>query len=297
VSSDSRAGATMMRVSGSIATVAIELVENESREAIDEMVRADAFRLELSVTPRAANARGCFTDSWDAHHFERLGDMVFVPRNHALHMRSDGRAATASIVCTFDGPFAERWLSHIEWTRQRLGAALDVASIAIRRIMRSLAQETRATGEDRCALIELLAAELAIELGRYFEPVEDQPVRGGLAPWRLRLIDERLKVEGPPPELAELARLCRVSIRQLMRGYRASRGCTIGDTIAHDRIETAKRLLRGAGSIQAIGQLIGFSNTSSFALAFRRATALTPNQYRQRILRANPPRDTDLVAR
>jgi AraC family transcriptional regulator len=80
-----------------------------------------------------------------------------------------------------------------------------------------------------------------------------------------------------------------------MRGYRASRGCTIGDTIAHDRIETVKRLLRGAGSIQSIGQLIGFSTTSSFALAFRRATASTPNQYRQRILRANPPHGRDLA--
>lgn len=286
MSSDIPATAAIVRVSGSIATVEIALVPNESGEALDAVVRPDAFRLELCVTPRG-NARGCFTDIWEAHHFERLGDIVFVPRNHALHMRADGRAA--SIICSFGGPFADRWLGRIEWTRQRLEAALDIASTAIRRLMRSLAEEARATGEDRAALTELLAAELAIELGRYFEPVEDLPVRGGLAPWRLRLIDERLKVEGPPPELAELATLCRVSVRQLMRGYRASRGCTIGDTIAHDRIETAKRLLRGAGSIKAIGQAIGFATTSSFALAFRRATALTPNQYRQRILRPNPP--------
>jgi AraC family transcriptional regulator len=45
-------------------------------------------------------------------------------------------------------------------------------------------------------------------------------------------------------------------------------------------------LLGGGDSIKAVGSAIGFATTSSFALAFRRATALTPNQFRQRILRS-----------
>ncbi len=165
----------------------------------------------------------------------------------------------------------------IEW--------LDIASIAIRRLLRSLAEEARAAHEDSAALMDLLAGELAIELARYFAAVEDLPLRGGLAPWRLRLIDERLKVEGPPPELAELAATCGLSVRQLTRGYRTSRGCTVGDTIAHDRIETAKRMLHGDHSIKALARILGFATTSSFAVAFRRATALTPRQFRQRIVR------------
>jgi hypothetical protein len=88
---------------------------------------------------------------------------------------SPGAAVRSSLICDRQGP--ERIVRAI-----KLEAALDVASIAVHRIIRSLTQEARATSEDRCALIELLAAELAIELGRHFEPVEDQPVRGGLAP-------------------------------------------------------------------------------------------------------------------
>jgi AraC family transcriptional regulator len=273
------------RTKGPLATATIKVVQSESLGALDVLVRPEHFRVELCVTPRAPNARGCFVDAWGGHRFVPLGDIVFIPPGHALHVRADAPAGGSAIICSFGGPYVERWLAGLEWTDQRLEAALDIASIAIRRLLRSLAEEARAGHEDSATLMELLAGELAIELGRYFAAVDDLPSRGGLAPWRLQLIDERLKVEGSPPELAELAAACGLSVRQLTRGYRTSRGCTIGDTIAHDRIETAKRMLRGDQNIKALARTLGFATTSSFAAAFRRATALTPNQFRQRILR------------
>ena len=280
--------AAAARAKGPLATATVKLVHSESPAALDVILRPDHFRLELCVTPRAPNARGCFIEAWGAHRFLPLGDIVFIPPGHALHVRADAPSGGSAIICSFGGPYADRWLAALEWTDQRLEAALDIASIAIRRLLRSLAEEARAARDDSAALMELLAGELAIELGRYFAAVEDLPPRGGLAPWRLRLIDERLKVDGPPPELAELAAICGLSVRQLTRGYRTSRGCTVGDTIAHDRIETAKRMLRGDQSIKALSRTLGFATTSSFAAAFRRATALTPNQFRQRIVRTSP---------
>lgn len=277
----------MTRASGAIATTTIELIQAESPDGSDVILRPDTFRLELCVTPRAPNMRGCFTAAWSAHRFVPLGDIVLVPPGQALHIRSDGPAAGSAIVCSFGGAYADRWLGMIEWTDPRLEAALDIASIAIRRLLRGLAEEARSARGDSPALIELLTGELVVELGRYFAAVDEVPSRGGLAPWRLRLIDERLKVEGPPPELSDLAAICGLSVRQLTRGYRTSRGCTIGDTIAHDRIETAKRMLRDDLSIKALARTLGFATTSSFAAAFRRATALTPNQFRQRIVRSS----------
>lgn len=277
--------AATARAKGPLATTTVDLVHSESPAALDVVLRPEHFRLELCVIPRAPNARGCFIEAWGSHRFVSLGDIVFIPPGHALHVRADAAAATSAIVCSFGGPYAERWLAALDWTDQRLEAALDIASIAIRRLLRSLAEEARAAREDSAALMELLVGELAIELARYFAAVEDLPSRGGLAPWRLQLIDERLKVEGPPPVLGELAATCGLSVRQLTRGYRTSRGCTIGDTIAHDRIETAKRMLREDRSIKALARTLGFATTSSFAVAFRRATALTPKQFRQRIVR------------
>lgn len=279
--------AATARTKGPLATATIKVVQSESSAEVDVIVRPEHFRIELCVVPRAPNARGCFPESWGAHRFVPLGDIVFTPPGHALHVRADGPAAGSAIICSFGGPYVERWLARLDWTDQRLEAALDISSISVRRLLRSLAEEARAAREDSAALMELLAGELAIELARYFAAVEDLPLRGGLAPWRLRLIDERLKVEGPPPELAELAAMCGLSVRQLTRGYRTSRGCTIGDTITHDRIETAKRMLRHDQSIQALALTLGFATTSSFAVAFRRATALTPRQFRQRIVRTS----------
>jgi AraC family transcriptional regulator len=48
------------------------------------------------------------------------------------------------------------------------------------------------------------------------------------------------------------------------------------------RIERAKLLLaRAEGSVTEIGLSLGYSETSSFTAAFRRATGLTPTGYRR----------------
>jgi AraC family transcriptional regulator len=110
---------------------------------------------------------------------------------------------------------------------------------------------------------------------------------GGLAGWRLRLIEERLQSSADAPTLAELAALCGLSVRQLTRGFRASRGCSIGDHIASSRVDHARRLLAGDHSVKAIAYTLGFASPSSFCFAFRRATGHTPREYRQRVVRGH----------
>ena len=44
---------------------------------------------------------------------------------------------------------------------------------------------------------------------------------------RLRLIDERLADDPSAPPLGELADLCDLSVRQLTRGFKVSRACSI----------------------------------------------------------------------
>lgn len=251
----------------------------------DYILRPDHYRLDLSVTPRPANARACYRDRWGLHHFERLGDMFLVPPGQTLHIRSDGTGTQSSIICELQADMIVRGLGEdIAWTDQRLHATLDISSNTIRHLLRRLAEEARNPGSGSRHLVEHVVGQLAIELGRYCEAVTDLPASGGLAAWRLRRIDERLAEDRDAPTLAELATFCNISVRQLTRGFLASRGCTIGDYIGQNRIETAKRLLRSDRSIKAIAQAIGFSSSSSFAWAFRRATGLTPRQFRDRVL-------------
>jgi AraC family transcriptional regulator len=173
------------------------------------------------------------------------------------------------------------------WTDRRLEASLDIASPTVRALLLRLGEELRHPGFASDALTELIAAQLAIELGRYCASITHGPATGGLAPWRLRLIDERLSEVREAPTLAELARLCNLSVRQLTRGFRTSRGCSIGDYIANSRIDVAKQLLGSEESVKGIAYSMGFASPSGFSYAFRRATGETPRQFRQRILCAN----------
>lgn len=250
------------------------------------MCQDDSYWLDLCLTPRPANTRASYHDRWGPHRFERLGDMFLVPPHQPVHMKSDECAAQASIVCQLHVEPVRQWLGgDIDWTDRRLEAGLDISSGTIRHLLRRMAEETRSPGFASELLVEMIAGQLAIELARYCEAVTDSPASGGLAAWRLRLIEERLRDGREPPTLTELADLCNLSVRQLTRGFRTSRGCSIGDYVVQSRIDSAKRLLGTDDSVKAIAYAIGFSSTSSFSYAFRRATGVTPRQFRQRILR------------
>lgn len=82
------------------------------------------------------------------------------------------------------------------------------------------------------------------------------------------------------PSLDELATLCNLSVRQLTRGFRVRRGYSIGEYVANSRINGAKRLLASGENIKAVAYLLGFSSPSAFSYAFRRATGMTPGEFR-----------------
>jgi AraC family transcriptional regulator len=78
-----------------------------------------------------------------------------------------------------------------------------------------------------------------------------------------------------------------MSVRQLTRGFRTSRGCSISDHLVELRIEAAKRRLASSQeSIKTIAAAVGFASQSSFTFAFRRETGSTPNEFRKRAGRA-----------
>jgi AraC family transcriptional regulator len=134
-------------------------------------------------------------------------------------------------------------------------------------------------------MTELIAGQIALELARHCAATDEAPGAGGLPSWRLRLIDERLAEVREAPTLTELAGLCNMSVRQLTRGFRASRGCSIGDYVSQSRVDTAKRLLASDRSIKSIARSMGFGSASSFSYAFRRGAGVNPRQFRTEVLR------------
>ena len=265
----------------------VQIIRYVLPDPIDVLVgAAEGYRLNLCLTPRPPQSRACFPAHWGPHRFEPMGDVFLAPPGHAMHIRGEcGRQA--AVVCELQREVVEHWLDReIAWTDRRLEAALDVPSPHVRTILGRLAEEAHRPGLASGSLGEMLIGQLAIELGRFCTAIEDGPATGGLGAWRLRMIDKRLREGQVPPTLAELAALCSLSIRQLTRGFRASRGCSINDYVALGRIENAKRLLASGDSIKAIAFGLGFASPSSFAYAFRQATGVTPRYFRQSMVRA-----------
>ncbi len=260
----------------------------EGSEPTDRVFRrAGSYWIDTCLTFRPEETRGCYREHWGPHRYERLGEIFLVPPGEALHVRSGTLTVQRSIVCEIEAAAVSKWLDgDMEWTGRRLASGLDITNPHIRSTMYRLAEEARRPGRGSEALAAMLAGQLAIEVARYCQAISEGPVSGGLASWRLRLIDERLDEPGAPPSLGDLAKLCNISKRQLTRGFAASRGCSIGDHIAATRIDLAKRQLATDESIKAIAYALGFSSPSSFSYAFRRATGSTPRQFRTRQLGA-----------
>lgn len=269
------------QVQAPIATA--QLVQFDFPEPIDNVMQEQAsYRLDLCLTPRPSNARACYRARWAKHRFEPIGKLFLVPPGESMLAVSDGRCRQVSVVCQLFPEPMRAWLDdEFEWTDRGLAAGLDIRDANLRTLLLRLAEEARNPGFASEMMVELMAGQIAIELARYCRATNTQFTGGGLAAWRLRLIDERLQEEGAQPTLAELARLCRVSVRQLTRGFRVSRGYSIGEHVANHRVEQARQLLAGGESVKVIACSLGFSSASAFCHAFRRATGLTPGQFRQ----------------
>jgi len=132
---------------------------------------------------------------------------------------------------------------------------------------------------------EALAVVLAHELMRINggPPSARSPVRGGLAAWQQRIvfdyIEENLTQQIP---LATLAALVRLSPHYFCRAFKQSFRVPPHRYHSSRRIEHAKMLLaRPACSVTEIGLALGFSTTSAFTAAFRKAAGRTPTEYRR----------------
>lgn len=248
--------------------------------------RDDVFWVDACLTPRRPNDHARYVDHWGPHRYTRLGPIIVLPPGQRLHLTSAGGRRT-SLICQLRAEAVRRCLPDgFEFTDRRLEACLDIASATIRNLMLRLAKELQDPGVRSMDLAEAIAVQLSIELARYLTAASGEIDTGGLASWRVRAIDKRLAMGGPPPTLAELAELCNLSIRQLTRAFRTSRGCSIGDYLAQNRIETAKRRLATEESIKSIAAALGFSSPSTFTYTFRRAAGVTPREFRTRVLRA-----------
>jgi AraC family transcriptional regulator len=276
-------GSTLLHAHANVASASVEVWDFDLFAPQLRLLREDRdFRLDLCVNGRLPDARLRFTDRWASHRFEAPGKLFLLPPNETLHVRS-GVGHQEVIVCRLPRERVCDWLdAEPDWNERRLEASVDIASHAISNLLLRLGQETRQPGFGRDVVIGALAVQLAVELERHFQHVAAPDASSGLPQWRLRSIDERLRENPEPPSLSELATICGLSVRQLSRSFKASRGLSIGAYVAQHRAEEAKALLRRGEPVKVVSAKMGFASPSSFGYAFRKATGQSPSEFRSR---------------
>ena len=132
---------------------------------------------------------------------------------------------------------------------------------------------------------EALGVVLAHDLVRRNAGVRraEPPARGGLAAWQQRIVSTYIEEHAAELiPLATLAQLARLSPYHFCRAFKQSFGMPPHRYHKARRIEHAKALLaQPTCSVTQIALKVGFSETSSFTVAFRKATGSTPTAYRR----------------
>ena len=92
-------------------------------------------------------------------------------------------------------------------------------------------------------------------------------------------IRENLGQDISRAELAEQLHLNEEYFSKLFHKYA---GCTFKDFVMEERMHQAKRLLKYSRlSISLIASRVGYDNFSYFSKAFKKATGMTPQEYRK----------------
>jgi len=136
------------------------------------------------------------------------------------------------------------------------------------------------------AYLDALVKVLAHELPRSGQqPAPASTSRGGLAGWQKRVaaayIEEHLNEQ---ISLASLAQIARLSQHHFCRAFKQSFGIPPLAYHLRQRMQRAKVLLSDpAASITEVGLTLGYSNSSSFSLGFRKITGKTPRDFRRNL--------------
>jgi AraC family transcriptional regulator len=207
------------------------------------------------------------------------GKLTFVPAGHEYCERYEPRVLTR-VVYFYLQPEKIPTLVGGAYTNAALApqlffedAALWDTALKLKRLM----------GTDNQPYLDALGVVLIHELVRLNAGCKriEPAALGGLAPWHQRIVTSYIEEHlAEPIPLATLARLVRLSPYYFCRAFKQSLGVPPHRYHNSRRIEHAKTLLANpAPSVTDIALKLGFSETSSFTAAFRRATGITPTAY------------------
>lgn len=240
------------------------------------------YLLDLSLSGRGDASTAVNLTSGYAPY--RPGSIHMVPPGQKMRCITLGAGQSRSVRCVLDADLIDAVLQDTpEWTDAALRETFRIGGGEIEWVMQRMYRELHNPDFGAVHVIEGLARELSVAIVRRFRlhVRERQHRAGGLPPWQMRLIRDRVYSDGPLPDREELASLCTITVRHLARAFRAETGQTIGKYIEGAMTERASALLKGGTPVAEIAHRLGYATSGSFACSFRRATGLLPTELRR----------------
>lgn len=230
-----------------------------------------------------------------------VGDLVLIGPN--LPHTYVSSAPAESLCCQFsDDLLGAGWTNHPEFSE--IASLLDHSSRGVRFPIHDLApwwqtfeaDPARRTHALLGHLIDLASRDDGVQLASaLYEPSLDHRTMTRLDAL-LHYIDEHL---AEPITLDALAEVACLSPTTTSRFFRRQTGRTITDYVNRTRIAAACRMLTsGDDPVGRIAGDCGFANLANFHRQFRRATGVTPANYRRQPVRMpHSPAQLDDTAR
>ncbi|MGB8366101.1 MAG: helix-turn-helix domain-containing protein [Rhizomicrobium sp.] len=248
-------------------------------------VEKDVIVLNMALTPRPAHTRIARLGRQSRIKAEDVGRLMVIMPGTSFRLSAPS-GELRSIHCALSRrKFDESLGQQIDWDGCGRVMELSGPGSEIEGLLNRIYRELRQQLPGWQAAAEAYANALCVELGRRMRqghPVEPQLRKGGLAPWHLRALRDRVLADAPAPRLAELAELCGMTERQLSRAFKAETGQTVGRFVDVSIMERAHNLLITTDiSIGEVAASLGFASAASFAQAFRRMCGVQPSEIRQ----------------
>jgi AraC-like DNA-binding protein len=274
----------------------VDIRRHALRQPVENVssIRDDVYSLNLALSRRPAPTTISHLGIGAGVAPLELGRVMLVPPGSTVRVSTppgESRSMHLALSAELIETLAPR---KPEWNEGRLRETARIDSRELEWLLRNICCELtqRAFGSE--IVVESLANAVCVELIRRFrlgETGDAGPCKGGLAPWRMRRLRERIWADAPPPSLTELAELCGVTVRQLARAFKAETGQTLGRFVEAAMLDRARALLTDSDlSIAEISTALGFAHPASFTYAVRRATGLNPSEIRGRRIKRRPSR-------
>jgi AraC family transcriptional regulator len=269
----------------SLAHMQLERLVQDGSGPFERVHRLDRPSLVYLNATGGGNALGCFGEPLSHRSFSPFGSAVVVPAHMALHVRSPGFAVREMTIVRFEeSPFEDLTGVDASANEVELAACADVRATGVIAALERLSAEFARPAIAHETIVAGLGMLVLGELARHFEASRNRASgRGGtLAAWQVRRIEERLVAQdSPPPDIEELAALCGIGRRHLMRAYKATTGTTVMARVQQTLFDRAVHMLDAENrSVKVVAGALGYDSQGSFATAFRRRFGQTPSDWR-----------------